>query len=369
MQQRITSWFRISYNSFRIGIIDFMKNHPRIGGGIVISFMLLLLSVTSFVWFLTPVNPGRKDLRLVKIGYGSSLREISHQLKAQGLIHSQFIFEAYVRLSYKERMARAGWYQIGPGFSIPQLVKKLHCGTPLAVKLTIPEGLTMKEIADLLVKKNLVDRQKFLAKVQDLRFVNEILPDFKVTSSAEGYLFPDTYNFALPVSEEMIISTMVKRFWEVFNRNFGSLPSLKQRELVIIASMVEMEAYKTEERSIIAGVFYNRLRLGYRLESCASVQYVLGSHKHLYYRDLKVSSPYNTYLHYGLPPGPIANPGLASLQAAAKPAQVKYLYFVAKPDGSHFFSTDYREHINAQRQVERSRVVSHLKIPGPAQRE
>lgn len=342
------------------------KLSQRLGRGIMVSCIAILLMMGALVWDLIPVNPGNKELKLLKIKYGTSLRGISQQLKTEGLIHSKLVFEAYVRLDVKDRAAKAGWYRIGPGFSVPRLVKELHRGFSQAVKVTIPEGLTAKEIADLLAKRNLVDRKRFLAKIKDINFVNGVLKDFEVSSSAEGYLFPDTYDFMLPISEEKIITTMLQRFQEVYRQNFRKQPDAKLRKIVIMASLVEMEARQAEERPIIAGVFYNRLRLSYRLESCATVQYVLGMHKHLYYKDLKVISPYNTYLHYGLPPGPIANPGLASLKAAADPARVRYLYFVAKPDGTHIFSNDYHEHLNAQRQVERLRLVSHLGKPGTA---
>lgn len=338
----------------------------RLGGGIIVICTALLLLGGALVWDLIPINPGSRELKLFKIQYGTSLREISQQLKADGLIRSKLVFEAYVRLDVKNRAVKAGWYRIGPGFSLPRLVKALHRGFSQAVQVTIPEGLTANEIADLLAKRNLVDRKRFLAKVRDIKFVNGVLKDFKISASAEGYLFPDTYDFMVPISEEKIITTMLQRFQDLYRQNFGKQPDTERRKIVIMASLVEMEARQAEERPIIAGVFYNRLRLGYRLESCATVQYVLGTHKHLYYKDLKVISPYNTYLHYGLPPGPITNPGLASLKAAADPVRVRYLYFVAKPDGSHIFSNDYHEHLNAQRQVERLRLVSHSAKAGTA---
>ncbi len=336
----------------------YRKLPPRFGSGIIISGLLLLLVLGVIIWNLIPVNPVNTKLQLIKIQYGTSLREVSRQLKEAGLIRNELFFEAYVRLDYRNRMAKAGWYRVGPNFSVPKLVRLLHRGTPQNIFVTITEGLTINEIADLLAKKNLVDRKRFLAVARDLNFVNGILGDFKVGPSAEGYLFPDTYDFALPVSEEQIVSRMLNRFKEVYHQNFSNIPDSKRRKIVIIASLVEMEARRAEERPIIAGVFYNRLRLGYRLESCATVQYVLGTHKHLYIEDTKVKSPYNTYLHYGLPPGPIANPGLASLKAAADPASVNYLYFVAKPDGTHIFNRDYRDHLKAKKQIERSRFVS-----------
>jgi UPF0755 protein len=336
----------------------YKKIPTPLGAGIIITAVFLLLGLGVITWFFMPVNPGSKDLRLFKIEYGTTLRGIAQQLKAQGFIRSRLAYEAYVRMDPGNRQAKAGWYRISPGFSVPRLSRELNRGVPQVIKVTIPEGLTTNEIAELLAGKNLINSGRFMALTRDINFVNGVLKDIKAGSTAEGYLFPDTYEFMVPVSEERIITAMLERFREVYQKNFSRLPVSKQREMVIMASLVEMEARKPEERPIIAGVFYNRIRIGYRLESCATVQYVLGTHKHLYYRDLKVNSPYNTYIYDGLPPGPIANPGLASLWAAANPEQVKYLYFVAKPDGSHIFSKDYREHLRAQKQVERLRVVS-----------
>lgn len=348
-------------------ILKTYKKIPApLGIGIISAALLILLVLGIFTWNLIPASPGNKELQLFKIQYGTSLREIAQQLKTQGYIRSKLVYEAYVRLDFKNREAKAGWYRIGPGFSVPGLARELNRGIPQAVNVTIPEGLTISEIADLLAGKKLINSKRFLAIARDVNFVNGVLKDFKVGSSAEGYLFPDTYEFMVPVSEERIITAMLERFREIYRKNIGKLADSRHREIVIMASLVEMEARRAEERPVIAGVFYNRIRLGHRLESCATVQYVLGTHKHLYYKDLKVNSPYNTYIYYGLPPGPIANPGLASLQAAAHPEQVKYLYFVAKPDGTHIFSKDYREHLRAQRQTDRLRVVSQTGTPGSA---
>ena len=344
----------------------YKKLPAPLGKGIIIAAVLLLLILSVFIWNLIPASPGSKEIQLFKIQYGTSLREVAQQLKAQGYIRSKLAYEVYIRLDLKRRAPKAGWYRISPGFSVPRLAGELNRGIPQAVKVTIPEGLTLNEIANLLAGKGLINSKRFLAIALDVNFVNGVLKDMKVDASAEGYLFPDTYEFMVPVTEERIIATMLGRFREVYRQNFSKLPDSKRREIVIMASLVEMEARKAGERPVIAGVFYNRIRMGYRLESCATVQYVLGTHRHLYYKDLKVDSPYNTYIHYGLPPGPIANPGLASLWAAAKPEQVKYLYFVAKPDGSHIFSRDYREHLRAQKQADRLRVISQTGNPGSA---
>jgi UPF0755 protein len=334
---------------------QYKKIPPRFRIGIVIVVLLFLLSIACFGWNLIPAHFGNRDLQVVRVPYGASLREVGQLLTENHLIRNKLVFEIYVRLNPRQRMAKAGYYRIGSGMSVPAIVHELRRGIPPTVRITIPEGLTDQEVADLLVHKGLVNRENFINQTKDHHSVDDVLEDYHINSGAEGYLFPDTYNFELNISSEKeIINKMLSRFKEVFQQNFAQIPLSRRKEIVIIASLVEKEAKKPAERPIIAGIFYNRLRMGYALQSCATVQYSLGKRKErLYFKDLQVNSPYNTYLHQGLPPGPIANPGLASLKAAIFPAQVKYLYFVAKPDGTHIFSTTYEQHINAQRKIEK----------------
>lgn len=331
------------------------KLHTPLGAAVLVSVVLVLLFIGYYCWNLAPTDSGNKDFYVFKVPYGSSLRQISQTLAKNHLIRSQFVFELYVRLNPHQRMAKAGYYRISPGMSVPDIVSELRRGIAQSVRITIPEGLDNQEIAALLAQKGLVNPQSFLNAARDSALVNQLAGNEQTLSGTEGYLFPDTYNFELNATvEKQIIQKMFLRFQEVFQKNFQQISADRRKEIVIIASLVEKEARKPEERPIIAGIFYNRLRLGYPLQSCATVQYSLGKRKErLYYKDLQVNSPYNTYLHQGLPPGPISNPGLASLKAAAYPAQVQYLYFVAKPDGTHIFSTTYQQHLNAQHKIER----------------
>lgn len=364
MRQRITSWarnnsgfplFRFNSNNLFAKVIKekFWQDHPRLGGGIIISTVFLALLLVAYFWNFFPEDPGSAQKFVYEVPYGTSLRQVGTELRERGIIRSGLAFEIYVRLNPGKRMVKAGRYQLGPGMSLFSVVKELRRGIPSQIRITVPEGLTTQEIANLFSEKGLSNRDRFLALLKDSQFISGVMGEpWKVVP--EGYLFPDTYDFSLDATEEEIITKMLKRFTEVLESEFGATTPLQRRQIVIIASIVEKEARKAEERPIIAGIFYNRLRLGYPLQSCATVQYALGKHKErLYYKDLEVSSPYNTYRYSGLPPGPIANPGLASLRAAVSPAQVDYLYFVAKPDGGHIFSSTYRQHLLAQRKVER----------------
>jgi UPF0755 protein len=330
------------------------KGHPRFEGGFVIMVLtVFILAVLYFVWNLAPVEPGARTTHIFEVPYGASLRQVCQTLEKQGIIRSKTIFEIYVRLNPTKRMTKAGHYQIGPGMSVPRLVSELVSGKPRLIRITIPEGLTVKKIAALLAQKGLVDRERFIRLANDPNLVNRVLKTIQVKNGAEGYLFPDTYEFDLDATEADIITAMLKQFEKVYNRNFVTSAQKRLAEVVTVASIVEKEAKDAAERPVIAGVFYNRLRRNLALQSCATVQYVLGERKErLLYRDLQVQSAYNTYLHSGLPPGPIANPGLESLKAAVFPLEVTYLFFVAKPDGTHIFSNTYEEHLRAQRILE-----------------
>ncbi len=364
MRQRITSWMRnnngssltrlSSNNLFSKEIIEkFWQGHPRLGGGIIISTIFLAILLAAFFWNFFPEIPGSAQLSVFEVPYGTSLRQVAAELDTRGIIRSGFAYEIYVRLNPEKRMVKAGRYQLGPGMNLFRIVKELRRGIPGQIRITVPEGLTTKEIANLFAEKGLGSRSRFLELLKDNQFISGIMGEpWKV--APEGYLFPDTYDFSLDATEEEIIAKMLKRFNEVFESEIGATTPLQKRQIVIIASIVEKEARKAEERPIIAGIFNNRLRRGYPLQSCATVLFALGKHKErLYYKDLEVESPYNTYRYSGLPPGPISNPGLASLRAAISPAKVDYLYFVAKPDGGHIFSSTYQQHLLAQKKVER----------------
>lgn len=359
---QLPSWLKmkeliILQTSTRDKIKTLFQNHPLLGGGIVVSIITIILLGIGIAWSMTPKELGNTEHQVVEVRYGSSLREISRMLEQKGIIRNRLIYEFYVRLNSKERMAKSGRYLLGPGMSIPKIVSELRRGTPGQIRVTIPEGLTNLEIADLLSRKGIIDRQRFLEKLTDDEFISQLMTDIFNADSlekAEGFLYPDTYFFSLNATEEQIITTMIRRFYQVYQDKFPSVPVANLKETVIMASIVEKEARKADERPVIAGVFYNRLQRNYPLQSCATVQYALGKHKsRLFYKDLRVNSPYNTYINSGLPPGPIANPGLASLMAAVNPDNVNYFYFVAKPDGSHIFSTTFEQHIKAQREANR----------------
>jgi len=277
---------------------------------------------------------------LVTIEQGMAAGRVADLLKTEGLISSKNYFLFLLRLKGTKARIKAGVYEIDSKDSTWRIINKLVFGRSKKIKLTIPEGFTAHQIGQLIEEKGLGRRKRFL-KIVGQRGV-------------EGYLFPETYFVEYDISEEEIIDTMVDQFNKLFTKEMeeqGKKFNFTKRDTVILASIIEKEAARDEERPLISGIFHNRLRKRWYLESCATVQYALGEHKDkLTYEDLKVDSPYNTYNHFGLPPGPISNPGLASIKAALYPAETDLMFFVAEGEGTHGFSKYYGKHLEVQKQ-------------------
>ncbi|OGS21337.1 MAG: hypothetical protein A2252_08845 [Elusimicrobia bacterium RIFOXYA2_FULL_39_19] len=267
---------------------------------------------------------------------GSAIASILYENK---LILNKKLFLFMADLSGSTKKFQTGTYKFNLKNSLFEIINMLKKGKTYAIKVTIPEGFTSEQIADILADKNLADRTTLL------NIVNK--------QKLEGYLFPETYYIPYGASEEKIVSMMKN----VFDKNYSSEikeAALKNKmsgtAVITLASIIEKEAKTDEERGIISGVFYNRLKKSWMLESCATVRYALKKYdKKVIYKDLNVKSPYNTYRHPGLPPGPICNPGLASIKAAVNPAQTDMMFFFATGDGNHEFSKYYRQHIERQK--------------------
>jgi len=294
----------------------------------------------------------------VRIQRGSGALRIGRELEAAGLIEHPRLFALYTGLRGAEDRLKAGHYRFRIGESWSSLLSAMEEGRVVTLRVTIPEGFTIDEIAP---------RVAYVAEVAS-DSVRDLADDTAVARALEvpgptleGYLFPDTYRFAEGVDPEDALSAMVRRyreFWDAEKRARMKAIGLDERQVVTLASIVEKEARRAEERPIIAGVYLNRLRRGMRLQADPTVQYALGTTKaRLLYRDIDsvADDPYNTYTHAGLPPGPIASPGAASLRAVLWPADVPYLYFVARPDGSHVFSVTERQHVRAKNRIRRER--------------
>jgi len=237
-----------------------------------------------------------------------------------------------------------------------QLLAILEQGKIFCHKITIPEGYTIYQIADLLAAKGLAKRENFINLATDPNLAKELGIQAK---TLEGYLFPDTYYFNKGLSEKVIIKTMVNRFYSLMKPEWKEQShklGLTFHQVITLASLIEKETSNKEEKPIISAVYHNRLKAGIRLQCDPTVIYCLKNFNgKLRKEDLLIDSPYNTYKRYGLPPGPIANPGLDSIQAALYPAKVGYQYFVSKNDGTHYFSYTLKEHNRAVLRYQKKR--------------
>lgn len=302
-------------------------------------------------------EPGSAERVRVHVPAGAGALEVGERLHRSGLIDHPRLFAAYARLTGAQARLKSGEYAFRPGQSWRSILRAIERGEVVTVPVTVPEGFTLDRIAPRLAELTGISPDSVLRAARDTGLVRRLeLPG----PTLEGYLFPETYRFARGVSLERVFETMARRyraFWGPEERARSDSLGLSVRDVTTLASIVEREARLPEERRIIAGVFLNRLERGMPLQADPTVRYALGSWDgRLLYRDIEAvaDDPYNTYTHRGLPPGPIASPGSASLEAVLRPAEVPYLYFVARPDGSHVFSTTQREHVEAKNRIRRA---------------
>jgi UPF0755 protein len=288
----------------------------------------------------------------VIIPRGASFGQATDSLAKAKLVGSPKMFRLYGRITGGDRNIKPGTYLLKPGTPWSDIVSAMNGGHGLVNTITIPEGYDLRQITPLLARTLRVPPDSVKAAMRDTALLARLdIPN----PTLEGYVFPDTYAFPIGTTARQAVREMVYAFERRWKPDWdASLTELKinRNDLVTMASIVEKEARVPEERPVIAAVYYNRLRKGMLLQADPTVQYALGRHVgRVYYKDLAVKSPYNTYINKGLPPGPIASPGVASLAAAAHPASVPYLYFVASRDGHHEFRMTLNEHVNAIRQV------------------
>ena len=315
---------------------------------IIVILILLGASYLAVSRYIHKVPYVSKDI-IVEIPKGAGLKEISSKLKRSGVIKSDKLFILYVMSEGWQDTLKAGEYEFDKGSTMSDVASKIVTGDVLLYRVTIPEGLTVKEIAGLLNKKGVVEEQEFILETENKELLRELLGHGAI--SFEGYLFPETYSYSRSPKSQELIRLMVGRFMAVYEplQDIGDKVSLTDNEILTLASIIEKETGAAFERPMISAVFHNRLRIGMKLDSDPTVIYGMGEsyNGNLRRRDLREVTEYNTYVIKGLPPGPIANPGKDSIVAALNPADVNYLYFVSKGDGTHHFSSNYREHQRA----------------------
>lgn len=324
-----------------------------LGAAIVLAFALGWLW-----WQFQPVGEG--TFRLVRISPGMSARQIGQKLQRQGLIRRAWAFEWAARWKGWTSRLQPGAYEFRPSMTPLQMARIIVEGRVATTWITIPEGYTLRQIAQLLDERGVADEEEFLRLATTEG--NTFKAPFPLPPNLEGYLFPNTYRLPQGTGARQAIQAMVSLLDKVVYQQYRSEiqnSGYSFHEILTIASMIEREAKVPEDRALISSVIRNRLRRDMKLEIDATVLYALGMHKsRVLYRDLEIDSDYNTYRRKGLPPGPIANPGVASIEAVLRPANTDYLYYVARPDGSHIFTRTIREHhvAVARARAERART-------------
>lgn len=296
-------------------------------------------------------GPSGPPARVV-VPQGASFRAAADSLAKAGVIQAPALFRLYAKLRGGDRRIKAGTYLLRRGSSWNSVLTALREGKGLMFTVTIPEGFTLSQIVPLVARALAVPADSVIAAARDTAHLHRLgVP----TPTLEGYLFPDTYMLLPGTPARAAVAAMVRRFEQVWRPEWTArLDSvgMTRHQVMTLASIVEREAKRPEERPVIAGVYRNRLRSRMRLEADPTVQYARGIHTNrVLFKDLDVDSPYNTYKHTGLPPGPIASPGAASLRAALYPADVPYKFFVAYPDGRHEFTVDFAQHTTARRKA------------------
>jgi len=328
-----------------------MKFSPRSRFFLLLLGVLLLLSISVLSWFLFVPFSKTASTKVIFIKKGTPLGKVSEVLEQEGIIKNRHFFVFLTKILGKKARIKAGEYEFHAPMLPLDVLSVLAKGQVKRHLVTIPEGFTLSQIAQLLENLNLVEKKGFLQKTSSPAFINALDLSQLAGPTLEGYLFPDTYHLLREMDPEEVIQMMVHQFKKVFGPDFAHWASesgISEREVVILASIIEKETSLSGEKPLISAVFHNRLRKKIPLQSDPTVIYgIRNFNGNLTKEDLMRPTPYNTYLLAGLPPTPICNPGRDSLLAAVRPAPVSYLYFVSKNDGSHYFSSDIEEHNRA----------------------
>jgi len=316
--------------------------------------LFFLAPAVVFHSLFSPVS-SFPDKRLVSIKPGMNTESIGLLLEKEGIIRSGKGFALYAKLTGKAEKLRAGEYELDRAKTTPAILEEILKGRVKLYPVTVPEGLTLVETARLMEKNGFGNEASIILSASD----PEMLKSFGIKNrNAEGYLFPDTYRFNRDVPGREIVRQMISTFFkkvEPLKLKYQSGSTLSFEQIVTLASIIEKETANRREYRLISAVYRNRLKKGMKLQADPTVIYALPDFDgNIRKKDLSYDSPYNTYMHYGLPPGPISNPGLKAIEAAYDPAEEDFLYFVAmRAGGAHYFSRTYSEHINAVRKYQR----------------
>ena len=318
---------------------------------LLLFIVVVLVAAGAAFWVTSKVSApyaGFSGEQFVEIPPGESTAGIGRRLVAAGVIRDELTFRLAMRWQGRGRSLKAGEYRFTEAAAPAVVIDRIAKGDVYLLPLTFPEGLTAEEMSQLFAQSGLGTAREFMAAVRDPASIKAIDP---AADTLEGYLFPDTYSLPRQIDGEAMVARMVKRFTTVFDedmRHRAGTTGLSVRQIMAIAALVEKETARAEERPLVAAVYRNRLKIGMPMQADPTVIYALKRagrwNGNIRKTDLDFDSPYNTYRYPGLPPGPIASPGKAAIEATIAPAKVDYLYFVSRNDGSHAFASDLPEH-------------------------
>lgn len=315
--------------------------------------LLFLCSVTFFFYSraLAPISEIRKGI-YTRVSPGERISDVLRRLERTRVLKSAAAAQIYAGLFYRNSKLVEGTYELSPSMSAPEILDVLFSGKPIRQFITIREGLWMERVASLLSERSVASKEELLEAFRYGEHYREILGFDLPAKTLEGYLFPDTYDFPPLCGADTVVRKMLTAFREKVYERLKKPSPEKMHKWLIIASMVELEAVKDDERARIAGVIYNRLARKMKLQIDATVAYARGEWSPVTRGDYRIEHPYNTYIIDGLPPGPICSPGWASIRAAISPEKHEWLYYVAMPDRSHLFAKTFKEHL---KNIEKSR--------------
>jgi UPF0755 protein len=335
-------------------MIHLSKKNVFLASVAFVFFLAVFLSLGLGIFLISPSDRNGKEETFV-VKEGSSLKEVAQDLELKHLVKSKTLFVLWARMMGYSKGIKSGEYILSASMPPVKILEKLRLGLIQTHIITIPEGYTRKQIAALLHERGLADKNEFLTLTENA----SVLKRYGISGpTLEGYLFPDTYLFARGISATVIVETMVRRFWQMVGpfMDKAKETGMTMEEIITLASIVEKETGRPEEKPLIASVFLNRLKRGMRLDSDPTVIYGMDRFDgNLRKDDLSRQTPYNTYIIHGLTPGPICSPGLDSIKAVLYPAKTDYLYFVSRNDGSHQFSRTLSEHNRAVKTFQKRR--------------
>jgi len=326
---------------------------------LIAPYLAVYLFVTGLTFYLTMnywPQTNIDSMEKVRIDQGTTLSNISDKLNKRGLVSNKWVFKFLIKIKGLEKSMQAGTFRLSNVHTNNEVINNIVFGSPDRKKITFLEGWNMNQVARHLSKELDFNYSEVIKLLSD----EDLIRDLQINSNTlEGYLFPETYYFFEGVDKTSVIKRLVKehkKFWNNANLSKADSLGFTPYEIITLASIIEGEAIYDSERSIISAVYHNRIKIGMKLQADPTVQYIIDDGpRRLLNKDLRIKSPYNTYIYQGLPPGPINSPGKQSLIAALSPQDNDYLYFVAKGDGYHTFSRNEKEHERAKRAFQRVR--------------